>query len=286
MRIQKSWVVLITGCSSGLGRSLAIEFARRGQIAYATARRLEDIQDLATQGLFVRELDVTSESSISGAIKNILETSGRIDILINNAGYGLMGPLAEIPLTEVRRQFETNVIGPLALIQTVFPYMVKQGGGRIVNVGSVAGILTTPFAGPYSASKAALHSISDAMRIEMAPFGVDVITLQLGKIASKFGDTAARVLEESFQKNSFYSPIFQYIEMRAVASQLKATDATKLAHRIVAAVTQDKPPCFIRLGRESCKMPLYKWGVPIRLLDNVLGKMFGLRLLQKRLETK
>jgi len=282
MRPYKGCIVLITGCSSGLGRALAVEFFKQGHTVFATARRVEEVQDLAAQGLITQPLDVTNSSSISTAIQTIVKRAGRIDLLINNAGFGLMGPLAEIPLAEVRLQFETNVIGPLALIQAVFPYMLKQGGGRIVNVGSASGLLTTPFAGPYCASKAAFHSLSDAMRMEMAPFGIEVITLQPGKIASKFGDTAARILKELTIQDSPYCHIFPYMERRAKASQLGATEATRFAHRIVVAVTRDKPPSLLRFGKNSWKMPISKWAVPTKLMDSVLSKMFGLDLLQKQ----
>ncbi len=281
METNKSLVVLITGCSSGLGRALAVEFARQGHNVFATARRVEDIQDMAGTHLTVLQLDVTNALSIDQAMRSLMEQAKRIDLLVNNAGFGLMGPLMELPLNEVRLQFETNVLGPLALVQAVAPYMVRQGGGRIVNVGSVSGILTSPFAGPYCASKAALHSLSDAMRLEMAPFGIEIITLQPGKIASKFGDTASRIMKELIPKNSLYSSIVQYIEMRAGASQLGASQATKFARRIVLAVTRRKPPRLLRFGRNSWAMPLYKWAFPISLLDSMLRRLFGLHLLRR-----
>jgi len=282
MKGYKSWVVLITGCSSGLGRAMAIEFAKQGHTVFATARRAEDIQDLASEELTPLQLDVTNAASIAAALEKVKEHAGGVDLLVNNAGFGLMGPLLELPLNEVRLQFETNVLGPLALVQAVAPYMVRQGGGRIVNVGSVSGILTSPFAGPYCASKAALHSLSDAMRMELAPFGIEVITLQPSKIVSKFGDTAARISRELIPQNSLYSRILQFINIRARASQSGATDATKFARRIVDAVTREKPPRLIRLGKDSWKMSIYKWAVPMKLMDSVLSRMFGLHILQKR----
>jgi short-subunit dehydrogenase len=226
-------------------------------------------------------LDVTDASSISATVQRIWERTGKIDMLVNNAGFGLMGPLAEIQLGEVRHQFETNVVGPLALVQAVIPYMVKQGGGRIVNVGSASGVLTTPFSGAYSASKAALHSLSDTMRMEMAPFGIGVITLKPAKIASKFGDTAARLLRELLPPSSLYLPIFQFMEKRALASQSGATDATQIARQIVRAVTSKRPRRLIRLGKNSWLMPFFRWGFPLTLTDYVLSRLFGLHLLRQ-----
>lgn len=283
MKACKNLVVLITGCSSGLGRALTLEFAKNGHNVFATARNIEAIRDLAGQRVIPLPLDVTNTTLISSTIKMIWEHSEHIDLLINNAGFGLMGPLAEIPLAEVRRQFETNVVGPLALVQAVVPYMIKQGGGRIVNVGSISGLLTTPFAGPYCASKAAFHSLSDAMRLELAPFGIKVITLQPGKIASKFSDTAARILKESFCQNSIYSPIFRFIEMRAKASQGKTTETTKIARRIVRTVTRKNPPRLLRFGNNSWKIPFYNWALPPALMDRIMYRLFGLHLLQQPL---
>ena len=280
MGTNKSLVVLITGCSSGLGRALAVEFANQGHTVFATARRVGDIEDIAGRHITVLQLDVTDSSSIAQALQIVTEQVKTIDLLVNNAGFGLMGPVLELPLNEIRLQFETNVFGPLALVQAVAPYMVKQRSGRIVNVGSVSGVLTSPFAGPYCASKAALHSLSDAMRLEMAPLGIKVIVLQPGKIASKFGDTASRILKGLIPKNSLYSPIVQYMETRARTSQVGAAEATKFARSIVAAVTTQKPPSLLRFGKNSWAMPFYKWAFPTPMLDSVLRRLFGLHLLR------
>jgi NAD(P)-dependent dehydrogenase (short-subunit alcohol dehydrogenase family) len=282
MKAHKSWVVLITGCSSGLGRAMAIEFAKQGHTVFATARRAEDIQDLASEKLTPLQLDVTNTASIAAILEKVKEHAGGVDLLVNNAGFGLMGPLLELPLKEVRLQFETNVFGPLTLVKAVAPYMVKQGCGRIVNVGSVSGVLTSPFAGPYCASKAALHSLSDAMRLEMAPFGIGVITLQPAKIASKFGDTAARLLRELVPPSSLYLSIFRFMEKRALASQSGATDATQIARKIVRAVTSKRPRRLIRLGKNSWIMPFFRWGFPLALTDCVLSRLFGLHLLRRQ----
>jgi len=157
---RKNSVVLITGCSSGIGRALAVEFAAQGHQVFATARKIETIRDLEGPRTAVLTLDVTDAASIAEAVKAVADRAGRIDVLVNNAGFGLMGPMAEISLDDFRRQLETNVVGPLAMVQAVAPWMVKQRSGRIINVGSVSGVFTTPFSGAYCASKAALHAMS------------------------------------------------------------------------------------------------------------------------------
>ncbi|MCB0220272.1 MAG: SDR family oxidoreductase, partial [Chrysiogenetes bacterium] len=171
----KNQVILITGCSSGIGRALSLELAARGHRVYASARRPEALEDLKSKGIDAVALDVNDGESIKAAVHLIHEDAGRIDMVVNNAGFSLVGPLAEVDLADFRRELETNVVGPVALAQAAIPHMVKQGSGRIVNVGSTVGILPTPFAGAYCASKSAIHMLSEVMRIELAPFGIDVI---------------------------------------------------------------------------------------------------------------
>ena len=186
MTVSDTKVVLVTGCSSGIGRELVRQLREQGHGVAATARRPDTLRDLLETGVTTHRLDVTDEDSIHGAVAEVMEAHGRIDILINNAGSGLIGPTAELPMADIRRQFETNVFGALALIQAVVPVMARQGSGRIINMGSVSGITATPWAGPYCASKAALHLFSDALRMELAPFGISVITVQPGGIRSQF----------------------------------------------------------------------------------------------------
>jgi len=210
--------VLISGCSTGIGRSLALAFAKRGHKVIATARKVETLEDLARQGMITLPLDVTRTESISIAVQEACRQAGVIDILVNNAGFGLMGPVAELRLDDVRRQYETNVVGQIAMAQAVFPVMVK-GGGRIVNISSVSGVLASPFSGAYCSSKAAFNLLTDAMRLEMAPFGVKVILVQPGAIESKFGDTAASSLGGVIGKDSPFAPLIPFMEKRASESQ-------------------------------------------------------------------
>jgi NAD(P)-dependent dehydrogenase (short-subunit alcohol dehydrogenase family) len=269
-------VVFITGCSSGIGRALASEFAVCGHRVIATARKLEAIADLKADGMDTLALDVTSRTSIEFAVNEALSRAGRIDILINNAGFGLMGPLAELNMDDFRRQLETNVTGPLALVAAIAPRMAEQGGGRIVNVGSVSGVLPTPFSGAYCASKAALNSLTDVMRLELAPFGIHVISLQPGAIKSKFGDTASQSVKGVLAAGSLYTPVKEFIESRAMEGQKGAMPADEFARRSVRDIMKSKPPRVIRYGKNSTKMPIMKWLFPASVLDAVLSKRFGL----------
>jgi NAD(P)-dependent dehydrogenase (short-subunit alcohol dehydrogenase family) len=241
-------VVVITGCSSGIGRALAFEFHRRGYRTFATARRPESVRELSEQGLEAVHLDVAESSSIKEGISTVIERTGRIDILVNNAGFNPFGPIVEVPIEQIRSLFETNVIGPIALIQEVFRYMVQQGSGRIVNIGSAAGLLPNPFGGPYSASKAALHLLSEVLRIECAPFGIDVVVVQPGSVRSNIATTGSIGLDRYQSQQSHYRAIHPQIVRRANASQLNPMPAEEFAAKLVQEVTKKEAPRVIRLG--------------------------------------
>jgi short-subunit dehydrogenase len=180
--------VLITGCSTGIGRATAEHLAGKGHTVYATARKRNSVEDLA--GCKPLALDVTDESSMSAAVSEVEQAEGGIDVLVNNAGYSQNGAVESIPLDSVRAQFETNVFGLIRMSQLVLPGMRERGSGRIVNMGSMGGKLTFPGGGIYHATKHAVEAISDAMRFEVAGFGVQVALLEPGLIKTEFGATS------------------------------------------------------------------------------------------------
>jgi NAD(P)-dependent dehydrogenase (short-subunit alcohol dehydrogenase family) len=185
-----SKAVLITGCSSGIGRATALRLARGGWSVYASARRLESIADLREAGAHTLALDVTDEQSMRAAVAAVEQAEGAVGVLVNNAGYSQSGAIETVPMDAVRRQFETNVFGPVRLTQLVAPGMRAQRWGKIVNVGSMGGRLTFPGGGHYHATKHALEAISDALRFELRGFGIDVILLEPGLITTAFGEAA------------------------------------------------------------------------------------------------
>lgn len=268
-------VVLITGCSSGIGLALANELSARGQRVFATARRLSALAELDAPRLEKLALDVTDEASIAAAVSQLVAQAGRIDVLINNAGFNPFGPLAEIPLADARRLFETNLLGPLALSQAVFPHMVAQGRGRIVNVSSVVGILPTPFAGVYCASKAGVHMMSEVLRMEVAPFGIDVIEVQPGAVRSGIADNSHAGLERYRQESSRYRAAYAGIEKRAGTSQDKPMAAEDFAREVADAILGDRPPRIVRCGRGAKLYPALS-KLPAELRDRVLMRQFGL----------
>jgi NAD(P)-dependent dehydrogenase (short-subunit alcohol dehydrogenase family) len=187
---EPSKAVLITGCSSGIGRASALRLAGSGWTVYATARRPETIADLQDAGCHTLALDVTDESSMQAAVAEVEREHGAVGVLVNNAGYSQSGAIETVPLEAVRRQFETNVFGLVRLTQLVLPKMRAQRWGKIVNLGSMGGLLTFPGGGHYHASKHALEAISDALRFELRGFGIDVVLLEPGLITTEFGEAA------------------------------------------------------------------------------------------------
>jgi len=185
-----SKAVLITGCSSGIGEATARRLAAGGWTVYATARRLEAIEHLKDAGCHTLALDVTDEASMRAAVEEVERTQGAVGVLVNNAGYSQGGAIEQVPLDAVRRQFETNVFGPIALTQLVLPGMREQRWGKVVNIGSMGGRLTFPGAGIYHATKYSLEAISDALRFEVRGFGVDVVLIEPGLITTEFAATA------------------------------------------------------------------------------------------------
>jgi short-subunit dehydrogenase len=189
MGIEKSRPVLITGCSTGIGRATAERLAEDGYNVHATARRPESIAELAERGMKTHALDVTDEGSMTSAVSEV-EKDGPIGALINNAGYSQSGAIETIPMSSVRRQFETNVFGLIRMCQLVLPGMRDTGSGRIVNLSSMGGKLTFPGGGIYHATKHAVEALSDALRFEVSGFGVDVVVIEPGLIITEFGETA------------------------------------------------------------------------------------------------
>jgi short-subunit dehydrogenase len=185
--------VLVTGCSSGIGRAIAQALLHGPHPVWATARKVETLADLAAAGARVLPLDVTDEASMAAAVREVEGTHGPLGGLVNNAGYGEYGPVEEVPIDAVRRQFETNVFGLLRLTQLVLPGMRAAGRGRIVTISSMGGRMTLPGGGVYHASKYAVEALSDALRFETRGFGIAVSVVAPGPVRTAFADAATAV---------------------------------------------------------------------------------------------
>ena len=192
-----STAVLITGCSSGIGQATAKRLAQRGHVVYASARRLDSIADLESDGCRLLALDVTDEASMSEAVRAVEAEHGAVGALVNNAGYSQSGAIESVPLDEVRRQFETNVFGLARMCQLVLPAMRAQRAGRIVNISSIGGTLVFPGGGFYHATKYAVEALSDALRFEVSGFGIRVVIVEPGIIRSHFADAVSTALPQT-----------------------------------------------------------------------------------------
>lgn len=195
--------VLITGCSSGIGEATARYLAGRGWTVYATARRPETLGELEAAGCRTLALDVTDEQSMSSAVAAVEEEQGGVGVLVNNAGYSQSGAVESVPLDRVRSQFETNVFGLLRMCQLVLPGMRQRRQGTIVNIGSMGGRLTFPGGGIYHATKHAVEALSDAMRFEVAGFGVRIVLIEPGLIRTSFDEAALATMEDAGDEDAY-----------------------------------------------------------------------------------
>ncbi|KAL6761503.1 hypothetical protein V8C86DRAFT_2534736 [Haematococcus lacustris] len=271
-------VVLITGCSDGgIGAELCIAFKQlAGADVFATARSMQSMAALKPLGIHTLQLDVTRSADIKAAVATVIQQAGRLDILVNNAGKGMVGPLAEIPLASARHAFDTNVWGLLECCQAVVPHMAARGTGTIVNIGSVAGLVSVPWSGVYSATKFAVHALSDALRMELAPLGIKVVVVAPGAIRSNIASNMMSGLDLSYL--SLYRHYQPLIESRVRLSQgFKSTPTRLFAQAVVRQVLRSQPPAYYIAGRLSWLACLLAWALPRWLTDYLLRRQFGLR---------
>ena len=267
--------ILVTGAGSGFGREVALRLAARGHRTIAGVRGAGQAADLREEAgrrgvpLRVETLDITVAADRERAWE------WDIDVLLNNAGSAEAGASAEIPLELVRALFETNVFAVVGVTRALFP-LLRRKSGLVVNVGSVSGVLVTPFAGAYCASKAAVHALSDALRLELAPFGVEVLEVQPGAIASNFGASASREMDSVVDERSPWWPLRRQIQARAAASQDNPTSAEDFARQLLAAVQRRPRPPLVRIGNGSRALPALARWLPRGLLERLLKKRFGL----------
>jgi short-subunit dehydrogenase len=211
-----SKAVLITGCSTGIGRATAERLATSGHTVYATARRPDSIADLEAKGCKTLALDVTDEASMAAAVAAVEQAEGAVGALVNNAGYSQSGAIEDVSMESVRRQFETNVFGLLRMCQLVLPGMRRQGHGRIVNISSMGGKLVFPGGGIYHATKHAVEALSDALRFEVRGFGIGVSIVEPGLIKTEFANAAVTSIDEGTAKDGPYADFNRQVAEKTV----------------------------------------------------------------------
>ena len=263
MAVSKA--VLITGCSTGIGRATALRLAKAGHTVYATARKVATMSDLGAVGCKLLELDVCNEASIRAAVAKVEAEQGAVGVLVNNAGYGSEGPIEEVPMEEVRRQFETNVFGLTLLTKLVLPGMRKQGWGKIVNLSSMGGRMTLPGGGFYHATKYAVEAISDALRFEVQGFGIDVVIIEPGPIKTEFGDTAIARVAALGGPDSPYKEFLTVLQKQIREAYegpmgRLAADADAVAKAIETAITASRPKTrYVITMAAHMMMGLRRW---------------------------
>lgn len=239
MAITSSSVALVTGASSGIGKAIVLRLIADGWIVYGAARRRDKMDEIAAAGAKVLAIDLTDEASMTTAINTLLAAEGRLDALVNNAGYGSYGALEDVPIEEARRQFEVNVFGLMRLTQLVLPTMRAAKSGMIVNISSMGGRIWMPIGGWYHATKHALEVLSDTLRVEVAPFGVRVVVVQPGQIESEWSQIAAQTLDRT-SVGSVYSD--QIAPVRKLLSDYSnASPPDCVAQAVSQAVNSPNP---------------------------------------------
>jgi NAD(P)-dependent dehydrogenase (short-subunit alcohol dehydrogenase family) len=256
---RPSKAVLVTGCSSGIGHATALALARAGLPVWASARKADNLAELERAGCRVLELDVTDERSRIAAVEQVEAEHGAVGVLINNAGHGGGGPVEEVPLGMVRETFETNVFAVIRLCQLVLPGMRAQRSGLIVNLGSAAGLVTPPTGCPYAMTKYALESLCDALRPEVAPFGIRVTLIEPGAVRTRFMANS----ELHQPGDDEHSPYAVYkanvVKMAARAHRDGARgvlDAADVAAVILRAVTASRPKARYKVGSQARLAPV------------------------------
>lgn len=266
-------VVLITGCSEGgIGHALARAFAAKDCHVVATSRSVSSMSDLKQDPrFFLQEIDVRSDGSVQSAVSKVIDKFGRIDVLVNNAGVHCIGPLAEVPLSSMQQTFDTNVFGTMRMIQAVVPHMATRKKGKVANLGSVTVQAPGPWAGVYTSTKSALHALTDSMRLELKPLGIDVINVVPGAITSNIGNSAIA----SYNKMpdwKLYKPFDAAIRARAQMSQgVKSTPSDEFAKAAVATILRENPPAWFTYGRYSTSFAILHH-LPLFVKDFVLRR--------------
>jgi NAD(P)-dependent dehydrogenase (short-subunit alcohol dehydrogenase family) len=272
--------VLITGCSTGIGRATAERLRAEGHTVYATARRPETIEDLAAAGCVTMALDVTDEASMKAAVERVEAEEGAVGSLVNNAGYSQSGAIETVAMDAVRRQFETNVFGLIRMSQLVMPGMRRSGRGRIVNISSMGANFTFPGGGIYHATKHAVEAISDAMRFEVEAFGVDVVVIQPGAIRTEFDKAAVASLDDAATTDDVYREFNSHVGKVTAeayekgAMKLLGGEPDAVAKVVEKAISANRPRTRYRVTPSATLLINQAHLMPDRVWDKFVATQF------------
>jgi len=269
-------VAIVTGASSGIGHATAFRLHEAGYAVYAGARRVEKMKDLADLGIHAIELDVTDDASMVAFVDRVIAETGRIDVLVNNAGYGAFGALEDVPNDEGRRQFDVNVFGLARLTQLVLPHMRTQRSGRIINMSSMGGRISEPLGSWYHATKFAVEGMSDALRLELAPFGIRVVLIEPGGMNTEWGAIAADSLLAASAHTAYAAQATGVARMlRSVDQKPKPSSSPdRIAKAVVRAAQARRPKTRYLLGPGAKPLVTLHRFLPDRVFDAILARVF------------
>ncbi|WKN42941.1 oxidoreductase [Tunicatimonas pelagia] len=264
-------VALVTGASSGIGKEIAKKLLSDGLVVYVAARRVEKMQDLESLGAIALKMDITSEADIIQVVETITQENNGVDVLVNNAGFGSYGAVEDTSIDDARYQFEVNLFGLAALTQKVLPHMRGQRSGTIINISSMGGKMYTPLGAWYHATKYALEGWSDCLRLELEPFGIDVVIIEPGIINTEFGDVMTGPMMER-SGNSAYSKLARAMEKSAQESYEKGSGSspTVIADTVARAVRMKKPRPRYAVGSMAKPLIFLRWLLSDRLFDKAV----------------
>ncbi|ANI90700.1 short-chain dehydrogenase/reductase [Arachidicoccus ginsenosidimutans] len=264
-----SKVVLVTGASAGIGKATAKYLAENGYTVYGAARRVEKMNELLSLGIKVIPLDVTHDESMVNAVDEIIKAEGKIDILINNAGFGSYGAVEDVPMSDAKYQLEVNVFGAARLMQLVLPHMRKNGYGKIVNISSIGGKIAFPLGGWYHASKFALEGLSDSLRNEVKQFGIDVIVIEPGGIKSEWGNIAFDSMVK-ISGNTAYKNMVSKMQKATLKTLDKNPEPILIAKLIKKAIEVKNPKTRYADGYMAKPLLIARKIVSDKMLDKMV----------------
>lgn len=269
-------VALVTGGSSGIGEQAARRLRKAGFEVHAVARRVERMRHLEAEGIHVFAMDVTDDASMVSGVERVVAEHGRIDVLVNNAGYGSYGAVEDVPIEEARRQFEVNVFGLARLTQLVTPHMRQQGSGRIINISSIGGKFYEPLGAWYHATKFAVEGFSDSLRIELAPFGIDVVIIEPGPIRTEWNEISRESLTETSAGGAYEAQAAQVRKVleRADHSRLMSSKPDTVAKKIVTAAISNTPRARYPVGKGAGTIVRARRLLPDAVFDYVVKGMY------------
>lgn len=268
-------VALVTGASSGIGLATSRLLAERGWTVHATARRVDRMSTLADRGVDTFALDVTDDASMTDGVTRVLDRSGRVDLLVNNAGYGSYGALEDVPLDEARAQFEVNVFGAARLTQLVLPHMRAARSGRIVLVSSIGGVMYEPLGSWYHATKFAVEGLGDSLRVELAPFGIDVVVVRPGPIRTEWNAIARRSLLERSAGTAYEAMAASAARTLERADRPGAGSPPEVVARtILTAAEAERPRTRYASGRGAGAIIAGRRLLPDRAFDAVVRRLY------------